>query len=52
MTPGLMRRTTTRWSSIAAIVVATCAGAPWAVAEPPAASKELDPVPMVMIPAG
>jgi formylglycine-generating enzyme required for sulfatase activity len=52
MTPGLMRRTTTRWSSIAAIVVATCAGVPWADAEPPAVSKELDPVPMVMIPAG
>ena len=51
MTPG-PRRTTVRWRIIAAIVVTACAGAPWAVAEPPAASKELDPVPMVMIPAG
>ena len=52
MTPGLMRRATTRWSSVAAIVAVTCAVAPWAVAEPPAVSKELDPVPMVVIPAG
>ena len=51
MTPGL-RRTTTRLRIIAAIVVTACAGTPWAVAEPPAPSKELDPVPMVVIPAG
>jgi formylglycine-generating enzyme required for sulfatase activity len=41
-----------RWSIMAAIVVTACAVAQWAMAEPPAASKELDPVPMVIIPAG
>lgn len=51
MTPGL-RRTTFRWRIIAAIVVTVCTGVPRAVAEPPATSKELDQVPMVMIPAG
>lgn len=52
MTPGL-KRTTTRLSIVAAIVVMACAAAPCAVAAPPPAnSKELDPVPMVTIPAG
>jgi formylglycine-generating enzyme required for sulfatase activity len=52
MTPGL-KRTTTHWKIVAAIVVTTCAAAPCAVAaQPPANSKELDPVPMVTIPAG
>ncbi len=51
MTLGLRRRTT-RWRMIAAIVVAVCAVAqsPVVVAVP--VSKELAPVPMVTIPAG
>ncbi len=51
MTPGLRRRTT-RWGTIAAIVaiVYAAAQAPVVAADP--AAKELDPVPMVMIPAG
>jgi formylglycine-generating enzyme len=52
MTPGL-GKTPTRWSIMAAIAVTACAGASWpAVAEPPVALKEVDPVPMVTIPAG
>ena len=53
MIPGLRRRTT-RWGMIAAIVVTVCAVAqsPVAAAPPEAVSKELDPVPMVTIPAG
>ena len=51
MIPGLMRRTTIRWSIIVGFIV-TCPGVALTGAEPPAASKELDPVPMVVIPAG
>jgi formylglycine-generating enzyme required for sulfatase activity len=53
MTP-VPRRRTIRWGIIAAIVVTACAVAPSPVmAAPPAAvSNELDPVPMVTIPAG
>lgn len=51
MTPRVMR-ITTQWSIIAAIVVGASGAAPWAVAEPPTVSKELDPVAMAMIPAG
>ncbi|HKR79680.1 MAG TPA: SUMF1/EgtB/PvdO family nonheme iron enzyme [Nitrospira sp.] len=51
MTSGL-RRNITRWRIIAALVVTVCTGTPWADAGPPAASKEFDPVPMVVIPAG
>lgn len=48
-----LRRISTSWSIVAAIVATACAGAPWPVtAEPPAAPKELDPVPMITIPAG
>lgn len=52
MTPRVMRRLTTHWSIIVAIVVAAGGAAPRAVAEPTTASKELDPVPMAMVPAG
>ena len=51
MTPGLRRRTT-RWRMIAAIVVAVCAVAQSGVVVAAPVSKELDPVPMVTIPAG
>ena len=48
-----LRRTQIRGSIMAAIVVTVCTGALYPVAaEPPVASKELDPVPMVLIPAG
>lgn len=43
---------TRRWRIIAAVVVTACAGAPYANAESPAASREIDPVRMVVIPAG
>ena len=51
MTPGL-RSNTARWNIMAAIVAVVCAAVePSAMAASPAA-KELDPVPMVTIPAG
>jgi len=51
MTPGL-RSNTARWNIMAAIVAIVCAVVqPSAMAASPAA-KELDPVPMVTIPAG
>lgn len=51
MIPGLRRRTT-RWRMMAAIVVTACAVVQSPVMAAPAASRELDPVPMVTIPAG
>lgn len=53
MTP-VPRRRTIRWGMIAAIVVTACAVAqsPVMAAPPAAVFKELDPVPMVTIPAG
>ena len=49
----VLRRRTTHWAAIAAIVVTTCALAQSPVVTAQAAvSKELDPVPMVTIPAG
>lgn len=51
MTPGL-RSITARWNTMGAIVAIVCVVVqPSAMAAPPAA-KELDPVPMVTIPAG
>lgn len=51
MTPGL-RRSTTRWRVVMSIVITACAVAQWSVLEALPASKELDPVPMVTVPAG
>lgn len=51
MTPGLRRRTT-RWRIMAASVVTACAVAQSPVSATQLASKEIDPVPMVTIPAG
>jgi sulfatase modifying factor 1 len=52
MTPGLRRKRATCWSLIVAIVVTACAVVQSPVMAAPLASKELDPVPMVTIPAG
>ena len=51
MIPGLRRRTT-RWRIMAAIVATACAVAQSPVSATQLASKEIDPVPMVTIPAG
>lgn len=51
MTQGLRRRGT-RWSTIVGMMAVTCAVAVSPVVAAPPASKELDPVPMVTIPAG
>src|SRR5215213_547357 len=51
MTPGLRMRAT-RWTIMAAIVVTAFAAAQSPVTAAPTASKELDPVPMVTVPAG
>src|SRR5215213_10435766 len=51
MTPGLRMRAT-RWTIMAAIVVTAFAAAQSPVTAAPTASKELDPVLMVTIPAG
>jgi len=51
MTPGL-KRNKARWKIVAAIVAVAGAVSQSPVAAAPPASKELDPVPMVTIPAG
>lgn len=51
MTPGLRRRTTC-WRTMTAIIAIACAAAQSPVIAASPASKELDPVPMVTIPAG
>lgn len=51
MTPGL-RSNTARWNTIAAIVAIVCAVVQASAMAASPAAKELDPVPMVTIPAG
>ena len=47
-----LRRSGTRWSTIVAMMALPCAVAIAPVVASPLASKELDPVPMMTIPAG
>jgi formylglycine-generating enzyme required for sulfatase activity len=51
MTPDL-RETITRWGTMAAIVAMACGVAQSSAVAAPQAGQELDPVPMVTIPAG